>query len=241
MTAPKGRILIVDDEEEIRDILSRLVRQEGFAALEAADGEQALALVERDAPDAVLLDVRMPGLDGMEVLSQVRTLSPDVPVVIITSHGAVRDAVAALRAGAHDYLVKPFDHSDVIRSIHTTMTHRGLRRTIQMLSVQTIQAAQLRDMMGSSEAISRICADIARVASCDFTVLILGETGTGKELVARAIHHSSSRAAAPFVALDCGAIPEPLFESELFGHEKGAFTGADRSKQGKFEVARTGT
>jgi two-component system nitrogen regulation response regulator GlnG len=241
MTASKGRILIVDDEEDIRNILSRLVRQEGFEPVEAADGEQALALVKSDAADAILLDVRMPGLSGMEVLSRVRKLSPDVPVVMITSHGAVKDAVAALRAGAHDYLVKPFEHADVIRSIHTAMTNRRLRRTIQMLSEQTIQAAQLRDMMGSSEAVSRICADIARVACSDFTVLILGETGTGKELVARAIHQSSGRAAAPFVAVDCGAIPEPLFESELFGHEKGAFTGADRSKQGKFEVARTGT
>jgi len=241
MTESNGRILIVDDEEDIRHILSRIVRQEGFEPFEASDGGLALAAVKKDTPDMILLDVRMPGLDGMTVLGQVKKLNPDVPVVMITSQGSVKDAVAALRAGAHDYLTKPFEHTDVIRSIHTAMTDRRLRRTIQALADQTIQAVQLREMMGASEAISRICADVGRVACSDFTVLILGETGTGKELVARAIHQCSTRAAAPFVAVDCGAIPETLFESELFGHEKGAFTGADRSKPGKFEIAKGGT
>lgn len=237
----EGRILIVDDEGEVRAILSRLVRQEGYDALEAASGEQALDLVRQEAPDALLLDIRMPGVDGMEVLRQARGLDPDLPVVIITSHATVKDAVTALRAGAHDYLVKPFDHVDVIRSLHGAMTNRGLRRTIRLLADRTPEAVHLHEMMGSSDAISRVCADVARVACSDFTVLIIGETGTGKELVARAIHQSSPRARGPFVGVDCGAIPETLFESELFGHERGAFTGAERSKPGKLELATEGT
>jgi DNA-binding NtrC family response regulator len=241
MSSPQGRILIVDDEAGIRELLSRLVQQEGYESQEAADGEEALAVIRRASPDVMLLDIRLPGLDGMEVLQQARKLDPDLPVVMITSQGTVKDAVVALRAGAHDYLVKPFEHADVIRSMRNAMTNRGLRRAIQMLSDRTPEAAHLRDMMGSSEVVSRICGDVARVAWSDFTVLIIGETGTGKELVARAIHQASGRAAAPFIPVDCGAIPETLFESELFGHEKGAFTGADRSKPGKFEMAAGGT
>jgi DNA-binding NtrC family response regulator len=241
MSSPQGRILIVDDEAGIRELLSRLVQQEGYESQEAADGEEALAVIRREPPDVMLLDIRMPGLDGMEVLRQVRKLDPDLPVVMITSQGTVKDAVVALRAGAHDYLVKPFEHADVIRSMRSAMTNRGLRRAIQMLSDRTPEAAHLRDMMGASEVVSRICGDVARVAWSDFTVLITGETGTGKELVARAIHQSSGRPPAPFIPVDCGAIPETLFESELFGHEKGAFTGADRSKPGKFEMAAGGT
>ncbi len=238
---PKGRVLIVDDEAGVRDVLSRLVRQEGYEPLEAADGEEALAAVRRESPEALLLDLMMPGLDGMEVLRQAKGLDPDLPVVIITSHAAVKDAVSALRAGAHDYLAKPFEHVDVIRSLHGAMTNRGLRRAIRLLSDRTPEAAHLHEMMGASETISRICADVARVACSDFTVLIIGETGTGKELVGRAIHQSSFRARGPFVGVDCGAIPDTLFESELFGHEKGAFTGAERSKPGKLEIATGGT
>jgi len=233
-----GRVLIVDDEEGIRDILSRLVAREGYEPLLAADGEEALDLVRRQAPDALLVDIKMPGLDGMEVLRQAKQFDRDLPVVIITSCDLVKDAVAALHAGAHDYIVKPFDHADVVRSVHSAMTDRRLRRTIQRLSEG---GSKLPELMGTSAAIERISAYVARVACSDFTVLLLGETGTGKELVARAIHEQSQRATGPFVPVDCGAIPETLFESELFGHEKGAFTGADRSKPGRFEMAMGGT
>lgn len=238
MEAHDGRVLIVDDEEGIRDILSRLVVREGYEPLLAADGEEALDLVRRQAPDALLVDIKMPGLDGMEVLRQAKQFDPDLPVVIITSCDLVKDAVAALHAGAHDYIVKPFDHADVVRSVHSAMTDRRLRRTIHQLSEG---GSKLSELMGTSAAIERISAYVARVACSDFTVLLLGETGTGKELVARAIHEQSARADGPFVPVDCGAIPEPLFESELFGHEKGAFTGADRSKPGRFEMAMGGT
>jgi len=239
--APKGRILIVDDEAGVREVLARLVAQEGYEPWEAPDGERALGLIAQGPPEAMLLDIRMPGVDGMEVLRRAKLLDPDLPVVIITSHATVKDAVSALRAGAHDYLVKPFEHVDVIRSLHSATTNRGLRRTIRILSERTAEAAQLHEMMGPSATVSRLCTDVARVACSDFTVLIIGETGTGKELIARAVHQSSPRAAGPFVGVDCGAIPETLFESELFGHEKGAFTGAERSKPGKLELAEGGT
>ena len=237
----RRRVLIVDDEDEIREVLALLVLQEGYEPLQAGDGDEALAMIRRDVPDVLLLDIRMPGRDGMDVLHQAKKVDPALPVVMITSHGAVKNAVDALRAGAHDYLVKPFDHADVIRSLRSAMSNRALQRTVALLSDQTLEAVHLHEMMGPSEAVSRICAAAAQVAGCDFTVLIIGETGSGKELVARAIHQMSPSAQGPFVAVDCGAIPEALFESELFGHEKGAFTGADRSKPGKLELAIGGT
>ena len=241
MSVSPQRILIVDDEEGIRSLLARVVDGEGYQSLEAQDGDEALRLIRREGPDVMLLDIKMPGMDGMAVLREARKIDPDLPVVMVTSNGLVKDALAALRAGAHDYLVKPFEHADVIRSVHTAMSNRRLGRTLRILSDRTQEAAQLRDVMGSSDAVAQISADVARVACSDFTVVITGETGTGKELVARSIHQASARASGEFVPVDCGAIPETLVESELFGHEKGAFTGADRTKPGKFEIASGGT
>jgi DNA-binding NtrC family response regulator len=238
---PAGRILIVDDEEGIRDHLSRLVQREGFEPLPAPDGETALALITRESPDVVLLDIKMPGLDGMEVLRRAKALDATLPVVMITAQGGVKGAVAALQAGAHDYLEKPLDHADVVRSLHRAMTDRRLRQTIQVLTDRVRESDSLRDVMGPSDVVARISADVACVGRSNFAVLIVGETGTGKELVARAIHRASPRASGAFVAVDCGAIPETLFESELFGHEKGAFTGAERQKPGYFETASGGT
>jgi DNA-binding NtrC family response regulator len=236
------RILVVDDDEQVRDYLGRLFRREGYQPLEAEDGVIALAMIREEAPDVALLDVRLPGLSGIDILREAKKCASDLAVVMMTGHGTAKDVVTALRAGACDYLLKPFEPGDVLAAVRSALAERVARNAPPLPPCGLHDASgYLHEMMGPSEAISSICADIARVADSDFTVLITGETGSGKELIARAIHSSSVRAKHAFVAVDCGAIPENLIESDLFGHEKGAFTGADRSVPGKFEAARGGT
>jgi two-component system nitrogen regulation response regulator GlnG len=237
----RGRVLIVDAEASIRVLLAQLLRKEGYEPLEAACGEEALTVIQHESLDALLLETRMPGLDGMAVLRKAKELDPDLPAIVISTLGLAQDAVAALHAGAQDYLVKPFDNREVLRSLDGAVTNRRLHRANRLLFNRTSEGATVHEMMGTSEVITRIYARVARVADSAFTVLITGETGTGKEIVARAIHEGSPRSHGPFVGVDCGAIPESLFESELFGHEKGAFTGAERCKPGKFENAMGGT
>ena len=241
MEEDKARILIVDDEEYICSILARLMEKEGFKALVAHDGNTALKMIRTEMPEVLLLDVRMPGMDGMEVLNKAKELDPDLPVIMITAHADIHGAVEALRTGAHDYLAKPFEHHEVIRIVHRAITEGGLKRKIKNLSSQLEESVSLSKMMGPSDEVGQLISDVSRVAKSDFTVVILGETGSGKELVARAIHRASHRKEGPFMAIDCGAIPETLLESELFGHEKGAFTGAHVQKKGKLEVTTGGT
>jgi DNA-binding NtrC family response regulator len=235
------RIMIVDDEEYIRASLTRVMKAEGFKVQVAHNGATALKMIQEELPEVLLVDFKMPGMDGMEVLRRAKELYPDLPVILITAYAEVQGAVDAMRAGAHDYLSKPFDHHEVIRVVHRALAERELKQKLKNLSSQLEDTLSLRKVMGPSDAIGRLISDVGRVAKSDFTVVILGETGSGKELVARAIHHSSDRSEGPFVAIDCGAIPETLLESELFGHEKGAFTGAVVQKPGKFEVAKGGT
>lgn len=234
-------ILIVDDEECICTIVSRLMKGEGFNPLVAHDGHTALKMIRLEMPEVLLVDLRMPGMDGMEVLKGAKDLDPDLPVVIITGYADIPGAVEAMRAGAHDYLAKPFDHHEVIRVAHRALAERGLKERIKHLSNRVQDGLSLSKMMGPSDAIGRIISDVNRVAKSDFTVVILGETGSGKELVAKAIHHASHRSEYHFIPVDCGAIPETLLESELFGHQKGAFTGAEHQKPGKFEAANGGS
>jgi len=241
MTEASAQIMIVDDNEEICGMLSHLIEEAGFRAQVVYDGEAALKMIHSQFPDVVLLDGKMSGMDGMEVLKRVKEIAPDLPVVMITAFAEIHGAVEAIRAGAHDYLAKPFDNHEVIRVIYRALAERDLKRKLRHLTTQVQEMRPLREMMGPSDAIRRLESEVNCVSKTDFTVVILGETGSGKELVARAIHNQSARSQAPFVPVDCGAIPEMLLESELFGHEKGAFTGAVAQKSGKFEVAKGGT
>ncbi len=236
-----AKVLIVDDLEEARWALSNLIRLAGFAPVAAASGEEALAHLRQEAPDVVLLDVCLPDMDGFEVLTRAKAHHKAVPVIMVTAYGKTDDAVRAIRAGAYDYLAKPFSNEDVVLTVRRALEEKASRGQIRQIRDQPGQPECLFDCMGKSAAIQRVQREMEQVASTNFSVLVTGETGTGKELVARAIHAASPRAHKPFVAVDCGAIPESLIESELFGHEKGAFTGAHRAKAGAFELAAGGT
>ena len=240
MAERKSRVLVADDEEEIRKILSRILEKEGFEVITASDGEQAMQKICSDIPDAVLLDVRMPGLNGMEVLKKIKAIEENLPVVLVTAYADTHQAVEAMKEGAYDYLAKPFDNNEVVWITSRALAEGKLRRNLKSINDRYKGNFSLIESMGPSDKIGRLAADVHRVAKSDFSVIIMGETGSGKELVAKAIHGDSARAEAPFVAVDCGAIPENLLESELFGHEKGSFTGADRQTAGKFESAHGG-
>ncbi|MFH1336373.1 MAG: sigma-54 dependent transcriptional regulator [Candidatus Zixiibacteriota bacterium] len=235
------RILIVDDDKDICLMLSNLMKKEGFSPITINDGEPALKAVRSRSPDVLLLDLRMPGMDGTEVLSRVKEMAPDLPVIIITAYGEIRGAVEAIKSGAHDYLSKPFDNNEVVRVVYRALSEGELKRKLKNLTSHLTKNGHLRELMGPSDAVSQLISMVNRVAQSDFTVVIQGETGSGKELVAQAIHKASSRSKGPFVPVDCGAIPETLLESELFGHEKGAFTGAFRQKSGKIAQASKGS
>jgi two-component system nitrogen regulation response regulator GlnG len=241
MNQEKARVLIVDDDKNICAILADLMKKEGLKPLVAYDGEKALKMVQADVPDLLLVDMMLPGMDGMEVLRKTREIAPDLPVVFITAHTDSRVAVKAIKEGAHDYLSKPFDNCEVIRVAHRALAERELKLKVRALSNQLKGSSPLQERMGPSDVVARLVSEVNRVAESDFTVIIIGETGSGKEVVARAIHEASSRSKEPFIPVDCGAIPETLLESELFGHERGAFTGAEVQKPGKFEVAQGGT
>jgi DNA-binding NtrC family response regulator len=235
------KILIVDDEKHISAALASLVKAEGFKALVAREGIAALETIRSESPDLMLSDIKMPGMDGMELMRRAKDVDPDLPIVMITAYAEIHGAVKAIKAGAHDYLSKPFNNQEVIRVIHRALSERDLKRKLKELSSRLQENVPLKETMGPSDAVIRIISEVHRVAGSDFTVVIVGETGSGKELIARAIHEASPRSKAPFIPVDCGAIPETLLESELFGHERGAFTSAEVQKPGKLEVAQGGT
>jgi DNA-binding NtrC family response regulator len=233
-------ILVVDDEAEVRSLLAQCLGQAGFGVVTAADGEEALARMRGDRPAAVLLDLTMPRLGGLEALPEMKRIAPDTPIIICTAHVDVATAVSAMRLGAYDYLTKPFDLELVRASARRAVERHQLRARIEELESQG-DGAWLAERMGQSAAVARVIQQVAQVAQSTYTVLVQGETGTGKELIARAIHRQSPRANGPFIVVDCGAIPETLMESELFGYERGAFTGAMRRKEGQFQLAQGGT
>ena len=194
-------------------------------------GNAALKTISLEAPDVLIVDLKMPGMSGLEVMQSAKELDNDLPVILITAYAEVRGAVEAMKSGAHDYLAKPFKHEEVMRVILRAINERRLKQELKHIS-NHVKQIELREMMGTSDAIKRLTVEVNRVAKSIFTVLILGETGTGKEVIAHAIHQVSSRSRDPFVPVDCGAIPETLIESDLFGYEKGAFTrtGANARK-----------
>jgi len=241
MSTARGRILIVDDEEEITQALGRVVGRQGLTPLLARSGAEALQLVRAGDPDVLLVDFRMPGMDGMELMRKVRELDPELPVILISGYAEVRGAVEAIRAGAHDYLAKPFDHHEVLRVVFRALNERRLKLELKNLASHVRNTVPLRETFGPSEAVGRLISAIKQVAGSSFSVVIVGETGSGKEVVARAIHDASRRSKGPFIPVDCGAVPEALLESQLFGHDRGAFTGADHQTAGEFEAARAGT
>src|SRR5215475_78328 len=235
---PKSRILVIDDEAAIRDSLKMTLEYEGYDFLAAATGQEGLALIERESPDLVLLDVKMPGMDGLEVLDRIRALNDALPVVVVSGHGTISTAVEATKKGAFDFIEKPFASDRVLGSLRNALDQRRLRDENRSLK----KAVEVRhQMVGESPALRQVTAAIARAAPTNATVLIQGESGVGKELVARTIHRNSLRSRERFVQVNCAAIPEDLIESELFGHEKGSFTGATEKQVGKFEQADHGT
>src|SRR5919198_1729155 len=235
---PKSRILVIDDEVAIRDSLKMTLEYEGYEFVGAATGQEGLALAEREAPDLVLLDVKMPGMDGLEVLDRLRAMNETLPVVVISGHGTISTAVDATKKGAFDFIEKPFASERVLVSLRNALDQRQLRDENKSLK----RAVEVRhQMIGESPALRQVMAAIGRAAPTNATVLITGESGVGKELIARTIHRNSLRSRDRFVQVNCAAIPEDLIESELFGHEKGSFTGATEKQVGKFEQADRGT
>jgi DNA-binding NtrC family response regulator len=237
------KVLVVDDQADMRWVLSCLLREQGFDVLTAEDGEQAVAQVKREPPQVVLMDLKMPRLDGLEALEEIKQCAPEVPLIVLTAYGSVPSAVQAMKLGAYDFITKPFDNDELLYTVKRAVERRELLSQVADLKRQLRlrHRGALREVMGASAKIQEVFQQIEQVAGSNFTVLIEGETGTGKELVARAIHQQSSRREGPFIALDCGAIPESLIESELFGYERGAFTGADRRKEGHAQLAEGGT
>jgi two-component system nitrogen regulation response regulator GlnG len=236
---PSGRVVIADDLEDVRWALAELLRRQGMEVYEAGDGASALQMIGVRRPDVAVFDVRMPGVNGIDALRQVKRLYANLPVILFSAYAEVQEAVEAIKAGAFDYLVRPFDHQGFVGSIKAALLSRRLKDDLQEPGGPC--ASLLAQQMGPSDKVQQLSAEISRVAPTNLTVLISGESGSGKELAATAIHRLSRRASKPFIVVDCGGIPESLIENELFGHERGAFTGADRTTIGKFEAAEEGT
>ena len=241
MSVPnKGRILIVDDELVVRDSLARWFTAEGYEAKALASAREALEVATQEW-DLALLDIKMPGMDGMELEAKLKEADPELVLIMMTGYATVDTAVKALKNGAYDYLTKPVDPDELSHLVAKALEHRRTKREVARLQENLREIFPKTELIGKSPAIRRVTEMIETVAPTDSTVLITGESGTGKEVVARAIHAASSRRLMPMVTIHCGALTETLLESELFGHERGAFTGAQFRKKGKFEIAEGGT
>jgi two-component system, NtrC family, nitrogen regulation response regulator NtrX len=234
----KPRILVIDDEAAIRDSLRMILEYENYEFVGAASGPDGLAIIKRDAPDLVLLDIKMPAMNGLETLTEIRKVDEALPVAMISGHGTITDAMQATRLGAFDFIEKPFTSERVLVTVTNGLAVRELRQENRALKL----AMEVRyEIVGDSQALRAVLESVKRAAPTNATVMLLGESGVGKELVARTIHRNSARAGQRFIQVNCAAIPEELIESELFGHEKGSFTGATEKQIGKFEQADHGT
>ncbi|MDO8847740.1 MAG: sigma-54 dependent transcriptional regulator [Coriobacteriia bacterium] len=237
----KSRVLLADDEKNMRWVLSQALEAEGYEVAEAADGKEALSSIADQAPDLLILDHKMPAPDGMEVLRRIRAKGHRFPVIMLTAHGNVQTAVEAMKAGANEYLTKPFDLDELRLSIEKVLQMSALAAEVDRLREELDRDWDVDGIVAADPGMLDMLETVRKVAASEATVMLYGESGTGKELVARAIHRLSSRAGKPFISISAGALPETLLESELFGYEKGAFTGAVNAKPGRFEMANGGT
>ena len=235
------RILVVDDEEIIRESLSFILKKEGYDVTEASNGQEAYEKILADPFDIVVSDIEMPEMKGIELLENITHVSPETLVVIITAHASIETAIEALRKGASDYILKPIEFDELLVKIHRLLEHRRLSLENKVLRQEMFRKYDFANLIGKSQAMKKVFAMLEKVAPTESTVLITGKSGTGKELVARALHYNSKRGSKAFIAVNCGAIPETLIESELFGHKKGSFTGATTDKEGYFKAADGGT
>jgi DNA-binding NtrC family response regulator len=237
----KPSILLIDDDDSLRRVMEFSLTEAGHTVRTAKSGEEGLQLFENHAFDAVVTDITMPGMSGMEVLAKIQGRDPSLPVIIITAYGTIESAVLAMKQGAFDYITKPFNRDELLLTLDKAFKMRRLEKENVELRAEVKGRYSFNGIIGSSENIRKVLEMAGRVAASDASVLITGESGTGKELLARGTHYNSPRAKGTFVAVNCAAIPETLIESELFGHVKGSFTGAVKDKEGKFELADNGT
>jgi DNA-binding NtrC family response regulator len=240
MSSPP-RILVVEDEELLRNILSQILQEAGYGVATASSAEAALEIFTGEEIALTLTDIRMTGMDGLELLDHLKAVDSEALVIIMTAYSSVDSAIAALRKGAYDYVTKPFVNEDLLQTVKNALRQRELFRENRALRRELDKRYSFSEIIGTSEALQKVFRLVEKVAATNANILIQGESGTGKELVARAIHHHSQRSGKPFLAVNCGALPESLLESELFGHTKGAFTGAVGAKAGLFRSAEGGT
>ena len=237
----KEKILIIDDEPDIGWLFSKILGEEGYQVSTALSGQEGISIIKKEQPDLVFLDIRLPGIDGIETLKEIRKFNTELLVIILTAYETVKTAVEAMKLGAYDYLSKPVDNERIKIIIKNALKTRNLTREVIHLRQRIMEKYDFNAIIGDSPQMQKLLDMIKTVAAHEITVLLQGRSGTGKELVARAIHYGSKRAEKPFVVIDCSILPETLVESEIFGYEKGAFTGAYERKKGKFELANQGT
>ena len=234
-------ILVVDDEPSMRTTLSILLKREGYQVSQAGAGTEALGMLEKGEYDMVLTDLKMEGMDGIELLRRIKAAAPHTEVLIFTAYGTVKSAVEAMKLGAYDYIGKPFDEEELLLKVARALERKALVSEVRDLRAELQGQGGRGKIIAASRQMREVLATVDQVAPTEATVLIEGESGTGKEIIARALHQASPRSEHPFIPVNCSAFPETLLESELFGYEKGAFTGADKGRKGLFEAAHTGT